>query len=307
MTTKKVVAEMPVKRKQHYIPEFYIQNFYNEDNKVYSYNRKYRGCKSYSSGAICYLDYLYETRWNEEEDSFVLTNQIENHFAKEETKYAETVRRILNICGNKDNENALVCSTNDRDTLISLVSNLYVRNPLTLESAQVDAIPENIKRSDEYQGAKALLDLLDLPFNVDSIVKAAQKRVWLDDTMDESMPMKVQEGLKNLKMIFLVSKDKPFIFTSFPVLVQVDEQNKLRLAVLPLSPNCAVMFSDKSLGKLSSNKIHYIDNVGVEKLNKMLILSGAKDIDYIMARDKREIEDVLDYIGEKDDETGTVN
>ena len=39
----------------------------------------------------------------------------------------------------------------------------------------------------------------------------------------------------------------------------------------------------------------------------MLILSGAKDIDYIMARDKREIEDVLDYIGEKDDETGTVN
>lgn len=307
MVLREVSAETRIKHKQHYIPEFYIKNFYGADNKLCSYVVKYNSSKRKTASEICYLDYLYETRWNEDEESFILTNQIENHFAEKETKYAETVRRILAICRDKDNEEALVCSKNDRETIISLVANLYVRNPLTLQSAQVDTVSEIIKQSDEYRDIKSLLDWLGIDINIDSIVKAAQKRVWLDDTMDESIPLKVQNELKTLKMSFLVSRDKPFIFTSFPVLVQIDEQNKLKLAILPLSTDCAVMFSENSLGKLNSNRIHYIDNFGVEKLNKMLILSGAKEIDYIMARDKQEIEDVLKLIGENNDQTGAVN
>lgn len=307
MVLREAAAESQIKHRQHYIPEFYIKNFYGADNKLCSYVVKFNSSKRKTSSEICYLDYLYETRWNEGEDSFILTNQIENHFAEKETKYAETVRRVLAVCRDKDNENALVCSTNDREILISLVANLYVRNPLTLQSAQVETVSESIKESDEYSDTKGLFDSLGLDINIDSIIKAAQKRIWLDDTMDESIPLKVQKELKTLKMSFIVSKDKPFIFTSFPVLVQVDEQNKLKLAILPLSPDCAVMFSEISIDKLNRNRMHYMDNIGVEKLNKMLILSGAKKIDYIMARDRQEIDNVLKQIGENDDQTGTVN
>lgn len=74
---------------EHYIPQCYIENWYNENNKVWAYNTKYKKSKQYASAAICYIDNLYEGNFE--------TNLIENNLSKTiEPSLSKLLDKIIN-------------------------------------------------------------------------------------------------------------------------------------------------------------------------------------------------------------------
>lgn len=69
-------------KRQHYIPQFYLDNFANSSGKLWIYDRLKENIFASSSRDIACENYLYETRWedaNPKLGDFVLPNQIEKN------------------------------------------------------------------------------------------------------------------------------------------------------------------------------------------------------------------------------------
>ena len=56
-----------ITKKQHYVPEFLLKNFCSSDGKFAAYNIQYKSYSRKSPAQVCYKDFLYETRNNNDE------------------------------------------------------------------------------------------------------------------------------------------------------------------------------------------------------------------------------------------------
>lgn len=75
-------------KKEHYIPRCFIENWYNENNKVWAYNTQYHKSGEYTSKQICNIDNLYEGNFE--------TNLIENDLSrKSEPLLSDVIRKII--------------------------------------------------------------------------------------------------------------------------------------------------------------------------------------------------------------------
>lgn len=70
-------------KRQHYIPQIYLNNFINENQKFNVYDRKKMCFFEASPKEICFENYLHETFWEDENPrlgKYVLPNHIEKIF-----------------------------------------------------------------------------------------------------------------------------------------------------------------------------------------------------------------------------------
>lgn len=137
-----------------------------------------------------------------------------------------------------------------------------------MKSARIYDIPQEIYNSDIYQETSQIVDLLQIG-NTDTIVRAAIKKVWLDSTLNGSIPNKAKEDIDKLSYSFWVSSGKHFILSNFPIIVQIDDEEILKLLILPLSPTCMVVYFDKKFSK--RNRILFVDDYSVDKINLMML------------------------------------
>lgn len=192
-------------KKQHYIPQFYLNNFTNDSGKLWVYDRLNRKFFASSPRDIASEKYLYETRWedaNPKLGDFVLPNQIENKFAEQEREYSKLLQKIVSICANPQNGNALVCTKDEKESMAGFVSNVLLRNPWSMKQADLDCVTDGIMDVEEIKAIDTMLQLMEFG-GTESLVKFSSKRIWLDESFDGSMQQEAKKILQNTKFAFL--------------------------------------------------------------------------------------------------------
>lgn len=260
-------------KKQHYVPVWYLNNFTDSEGFVYGWNKSNDNCFKARPVDICRADYLYETEWTESPDNagFVLANQIEKSFSVEEGKYSKLVRKVLSIVQDSSNKGAVVCrSKEERETMASLVANLYLRNPVVIEAEAIRLIPDEIMEHEVVKNMKALLDEFGMK-GIEAVVQHASLSSWVDPQMNIGTHSQLVEDLLNANYLFLVSEGKEFLTSSFPAIILNGEDSSGIRFYLPLSPKCAVVYDESQVLRNKRNRVVRIDDEDVRAFNDVLL------------------------------------
>lgn len=87
-----------MKRKQHYVPQFYLKQFADEKGKIYAYDYNEKKLIHVLPKNICAKRFLYETQWknaNENLGKFVFENVIENIFQEYEGEFSALIKKLI--------------------------------------------------------------------------------------------------------------------------------------------------------------------------------------------------------------------
>ena len=283
-------------KKQHYVPQFYLRNFTSDDNKLWVFDRVKREYYLRTPKEVCFAKYLYETPWNGENPKlgkFVLENQIENYFADREGEYSPLLKRIVDICKDPLNRNALICSNEEKKMLASFVANLFVRNPWSLKQIESDLPLEELKKNEEIQAIEQIIQIMGLG-DIDSLVKAADKRVWLTEEFDGS---RLAPRILEMNYIFLVSNGESFITSSFPAIYELCDTEESGLMpsniYLSLHPQISLLYNE-TISKTKSNRLKMVDEEIVHELNSVYLKSNVEQMRFLIAKDKGSLRTVIE-------------
>lgn len=263
----------PEKKKEHFVPRFYLDNFSDNKGQLWVYNLEKNKYYPEIAKNICYKKYLYETRWPESEKTvsnkeiFINFNYIENIFAENEGRYSAVIKKIINICSEPKNKDALICYGEEKRILAEFAANLFVRNPIIMDQAIKD-IKKDIDDLEEVRAAKKFLDE-----NTDSttlncfnaMLEELFKKYWLLKLEDKT------EDFLQMNFVFYQASDGEFITSDYPILpVPSEDKTHFIEFSLPLSPKivlCYGYFNDPEL-KNHRNKLLTTLNGFVAQFNK---------------------------------------
>ena len=165
--------------KEHYVSQFYLRNFADENGLLHIYDFKQNKLFTQSPKNVCYGNNLYETKWenaNPKLGEFVLQNHIEKLFCEYEGEFSKVLTKILQVCCPSQNPNALILHENERNIFFQFVVNMIVRNPENMEALALNKLEQDDINNDEVKQIRAMLD--DMGFGrADSIYLAAKKKL----------------------------------------------------------------------------------------------------------------------------------
>lgn len=279
-------------RRQHYIPQFYLRYFLNDKGKVQVYDRLKDKIFSSVPKNICWNDCLYETPWENASSrlgEFVLQNEIEKNFSSLEGKANTVLKRIINICEEPKNKNALICNSEDKMVLCKFVVNMLLRNPWSLEQAKVDKFPDEVIENKEVQSINQLF--LDMEFgSAKSLIKAANKKVWLDGEFTESVPEQLTSELLSLNFSVLSSDKAVFVTSSFPVLYDTyDTEDGIthpKMIYMPIHPHFAVLYTNNSIVRGYRNRKVVLPENDVNRMNQLFLRSDIDQVRFIISNNE---------------------
>lgn len=283
-------------KKQHYIPQFYLNNFTNDSGKLWVYDRLKEKIYACSSRDIACENYLYETCWenaNPKLGKFVLPNQIENKFAVKESRYSKLLQKIIVVCSDPQNKRALICSKEEKGILASFVSNMFLRNPWSMKEADLECITDGIMDVEEIKDINMMLQLMEFG-GTESLVKFASKMVWLDEDFDGSMQQESTKDLWGLKYCFIKTEKKQFVTSSFPVLHGIDETTveEEKIIYFPLHPHIALLYGN-SLPHKVWNRMGVLPEGDIDFWNRQYYKLEIEKVRFIYAKEKSVLEKLV--------------
>lgn len=222
-----------------------------------------------------------------------MQNQIENYFADKEGEYSLLLKRIIDICRNPQNKNALICNHEEKEMLASFVANIFVRNPWSLKQIESDLPLEELKKNEEIQAIEQVMQIMGFG-DIDSLVKAADKRVWLTEEFDGS---RLAPHILDMNYTFLVSNGEPFITSSFPAIYELCDTEERGLMpsniYLPVHPQIALLYNG-TIPKIKSNRLKTVGGEIVHDLNNVYLKSDVEQMRFLIARDKESLRTVIE-------------
>ncbi|MFR8832056.1 MAG: DUF4238 domain-containing protein, partial [Eggerthella lenta] len=120
----------PKKKKQHYVPKFYLRGFCGSGDTVFALDKESGGIFTPSVGDFCAERYLYESLSNDPnwyKGKFVYPNYTEDGLCELESAFAPVLKRVAALCV----PNAPFTCVGDDDARIiaSFVANAIARHP----------------------------------------------------------------------------------------------------------------------------------------------------------------------------------
>lgn len=283
-------------KKQHYVPRFLLKNFSDDQEAAWCLKKSNLKVFKTNIRNICCKSYLYETRWEHpvSNKEFVLSNDIEKRFSEKEKDYADLLRRIIEICKNKENQNALIFTSSEKEKMASFVSNLFCRNPKTME-CYMQEIP-NEEEIDEIQIFKDILQKLGID-DFSPFYEHAYKCGICNEDYSGTIAAEVKKTLINSKVhILKSSSEENFIIGSFPLLyeeIDLGKDSFVKNLFLPIHPKLGVLYTKKDNAfQKQSNKIIEISGSDVLKINSFFIKEEYAE--YIISQKKEELQFFLD-------------
>lgn len=288
--------KMQMTKRQHYLPQFYLDNFTNNNGKLWIYDRLNENIFSSSSRDIACEKYLYETRWenaNPDLGDFVLPNQIEKKFAEQEGRYSKLLKRIVSTCTNAQNKKALICNREEKEVMASFVSNTFLRNPWTMRQADLDCVTGGIMDTEEIKAFDYILQSMKLD-GIESLVKFSGKKIWLDEEFDGGIQQKSKKILQSMNFCFFLSKSSEFVTSNFPVLNGIDEttEKNEEMTYFPLHPQIAILYGN-SIPRIAWNRVIPIAEEDTDSFNKKYINSDNEKNRFIYAKEKKILERLM--------------
>lgn len=271
-----------MKKKEHFVPQFYLKNFANTNGFLDIYDCNTSKFKEIQPNNICYENYLYETKWcnaNKRLGKFVLENGIENIFMQYEKEFAELLKDISCICNPSQNRKALILKTEEKALLCRFVVNLYLRNPMNMQVMNLDTIPEYVRENEEIKVMSTLFKQMGLG-QMDSLYIAAQKHIMLTEELEESFPQELQKSFRKIDFRFYYADEQEFITSDAPVCMGKDQsiQTEHKICLyLALTPKIAVLFGNYKESYNAKNRMLLIDAETVDEFNLQFIRSNKKN------------------------------
>lgn len=101
---------MNITKKQHYIPQFHLKNFTDNNSKIWILNKNNNRLYKNSIENVCARNYLYETKWKEPfiNQKFISANIYRKNLSIREGGYATLLRQIIKMCNDKTNEKGAI-------------------------------------------------------------------------------------------------------------------------------------------------------------------------------------------------------
>ena len=288
--------EKRITKKQHYIPQFYLRRFTDNAGYLHIYDfDKQRYIKSVPK-EFGYEKYLYETRLskpNRMGEQFLLTNDIENIFAKYEGEFDNFLKKLDRICTPTQRKGVLILHGEEKDILRRFIANMFFRNPITMDRLNLNEVPADFFEPDAKEKFNQFLDIIG-GFNADELVSAAIKKVMLTDELEKNNIKSFVEQIQNLWFTFLYSERLQFITSSFPVILGNDKtiptEDKSCIYVA-LSPSVSVVFGNYQGSKEKHNRLAYVDDEVVDFFNRQQIMNITYLKGYLIAPSKMLIEE----------------
>lgn len=264
------------KVKEHYVPQFYLNKFTDENGLLHIYDLRQKKFYTQIPKNVCFDKALYETKWkdaNPKLGEYILPNNIENIFCKYEGEFATLLNKIINICTPSQNQNALILYGNEKEVLFRFVVNLIIRNPVNMELIELFKVPEYLKQSDEYSYYRDILSKMGLG-GVESIYRMAYKKVMLTNEIESSFPQEYAEYLAKICFTFFYAQDGEFITSDIPVCLgndcTISDEDKISL-YFALSPKIAVLFGNYNMYQIRRNRMIKIGNEIVDLFNAQIV------------------------------------
>lgn len=256
-------------KKQHYVPQAYLENF-SYAKQIWVYNRVNKKIYKSNIRDTCEKNHLYETelRNSPNHNNFVLYNAIENTFSDAEGRYANILKKVISICNNYDNRNAIILRSSEKEALANLISNLFVRNPVILD-VFMDGVGDT-KEISELMPYEELFNALGISES-EPFFKAAYKNTIAFEEIEGSWPNIIKNSILDMYVYILKCPDGlDFVTASFPIRYTTKDLHGdefiLNSLYVPITPCFALLYLDKKVpGR--TNKIFEIEEKMVNKLN----------------------------------------
>ena len=285
--------------KQHYVPRFYLEQFIGKDGFIWGWNIEKKKRFPTQPSDICFINNYYEAELNNsnsESKKFLLYNEIEKTLSKMESKYSTIYKLVLNICSDKENKNIPVLRKDERTILGRFFTNMFLRNPNTLDLLWDEKEFNDLRKNDEFDAICELFNKLNIG-NYEAISKLAFFKGVLTDFDSRTYYNHISKDMLDLKIVFLVSHLGGFITTDFPANLGVDNsiltQNK-KSGYFPLSPKVAVLYGDYD--GIKSNRIMNVDLDSVAELNEKYLNSISGKYKYILSNDVKVLQKAVGVI-----------
>lgn len=187
------------------------------------------------------------------------------------------------IINDYKNNKVIVCNDNEKMLLAEFTTNIFLRNPKTLDILKVNDIPTEIlenKKIKSYQKALAVC-LNSKNADIKPFISHAYKRLYLTKDFPKNSYNSYLNELLNLHFHFVITESLPFITSDFPVYYEWTSDNSFFDFIhLPIHPHIALVFSRNKI----SNQILYLEPNVVKKINQNYVIWAHSD--FIIARDK---------------------
>lgn len=283
-------------KKQHYVPQFYLRNFTSDDNKLWVFDREKKEYYHSAPKDICFEKFLYETPWedaNPKLGKYVLENQIEDYFAEKEREYSFLLKKIIGICREPRNKNALICNAQEKEVLASFIANMFLRNPWLLKHIDSDTLLEELKGNEEIEAIEQALHLMKFG-GMESLVKAANKKVWLTGEFNGA---RLAPDIQKLNYVILVTENEQFVTSSFPVICELyDNEEGITMPksiYAPIHPRVSLLYND-TIPNNHRNRIRVVNEDTSYRLNRIYLRRCKEQIKFIMSKDKQLLKSVVE-------------
>ena len=281
-------------KKQHYVPQFYLRSFTDEDDFLYAVRRGTDGVGSVfktRTEGVCAERYLYEVRRRvpKAEDVFVKKGAAEYTLGKNEDILASKYELLLSCLDARKFPSRDV-TREILDHLICLISMLIVRNPVYLnaERGSADDFADQLKAcgflTEEDQAALKAEGFED-EFN--SIVEFVLQGIILFNLTDDTPLHSLVSLMRGMDCCFCAAPDgTEFITSSYPVFAEWSDRKDADpySIYFPLSPRYGAIFKRKSEGERLVSISPIVSSM-VDTLNDALI-NGNDAWDCLISRDR---------------------
>lgn len=278
--------------KEHYVPKCYLKHFTDHTGYLHIYDRKQKKFIKRKPKSICYKEHCYETEWklqNPTNKQYMLENEIETILQQQESEFAPIIDKIIKICANPENKNALICTTIEKEILQKFIIHMTVRHPLFLEN-EIRVINNQMAHNDTLDVIKQVIDLVGIG-DVEAMCAHAVKKLYLDPSNNnfENYITKGMTKMRQTYMAFFTPNDKKssFITSSYPV--SIDHKFDIGIA---LSPKLLLVFQRTT--KKNQNRLIPIDAEIVKTFNRSIITSNVNEVRYLIAQDKTVLSLMMD-------------
>lgn len=287
-------------RKQHYVPQFYLQNFKDNEGKLCVYSKKEKKFYKSSPRDICHKRYLYETEWKEpsnEIGQFILFNHLEKLMSERESKYAPVIYKIINICQDLRNSDCLVCNKQEKEILYSFVANLYCRNKWYLELIDKWVKLDNVVNDKELQVYREIVESIGLG-DFEAYIQASLKKLCVDDEFTGGSANHFKQQLMLMEYCILETDLYSFITADCPFVcsLSMDENNLFKSIFIPIHPKCGILFFEPKIHKdlhEYKNRIYPVDKEVVYELNRELF-NDSEHSEYLISHDFKTLKEIIE-------------
>ena len=233
---------------QHFVSKFYLKNFSYDGKHAYVIDRN-QGNKIYSCAIekICFENDLYEEKWinaNEKLGKYVLDNQIEDMFARVETRTAPVIQKYSKEINSKSKR---INITHDEKVLLTdFTTLLYLRNPYIMKDIlnSYDGVEYDPRMKAVTQETENIFSLFQWGSS-ESLVSFSKKVGIFSEEIDTSPYNIERESLMNSLIGFWYSELGGFTTASFPLFIIAIKGGNRRV-ILPISCQLAVVFYEKT-------------------------------------------------------------